>query len=383
EILSNSDPDSLVLIDEIGSGTDPQEGSALAAGILDTLIELKSFFVATTHQSSLKTYALNKTEIENDSLEFDTKALKPTYKFLQGIPGNSYAFVLAKNFGITELVLNRAKKYLGTNQSQLEDSISQLQKYKSEAEESAMIAEQEKVKSEKIRKDYEQRLSEIKQKKQTIIADARQEAHDIVLKANSLVEATIKEIREDKRSIANIKKDYVDAKKVLEKDIRESSKVKNLQGQEKAEKVMQDFKVGDDVFSDDSTVIGTIQEIDKAGKTAMVNFRGLKFKLPLSKLNKSGKVPVVQSSHGDYFKFDGKTTLDIHGKRAAEALREVDTFVSNALLGNLPYVTIVHGRGTGSLRQAVNEFLEKYPSKLKWRKGNHLEGGDGVTIIEF
>ncbi len=134
EILANHNKDSLVLIDEICSGTDPQEGSALAAAIIDSFIETKTFFVATTHQSSLKSYALNRKEIENDSLEFNEKELKPTYKFLQGIPGNSYALFLAMNLELSDLVIKRARKYIDTRQTELEESIKQLQKYRAEAE---------------------------------------------------------------------------------------------------------------------------------------------------------------------------------------------------------------------------------------------------------
>ncbi|MFC2132119.1 endonuclease MutS2, partial [Bacteroidota bacterium] len=175
DILSASDPQSLVLIDEIGSGTDPQEGSALSAGILDTLIELNSFFVATTHNSALKSYALSRDVLRNASLEFDEEKLQPTYKFLEGVPGNSYAFQLSKNLGLTDLVLERAKKYLGTKQSELEDSIALLHKYKSEAEKYLVEARKEKAKAEESRKKFEEKFTQIKQKRQELINKAQEE----------------------------------------------------------------------------------------------------------------------------------------------------------------------------------------------------------------
>ncbi len=154
EILANSDSSALALVDEIGSGTDPQEGGALASGILDTFIELNMFFIATTHQSSLKTYALNKDEIENASLEFNEDKLQPTYKFLSGIPGNSYAFFLAKSIGMSDLVIKRAKSYLGSKQKELEESISVLQKFRTEAIKAKAEAEKLKLKA----KEKEQKV---------------------------------------------------------------------------------------------------------------------------------------------------------------------------------------------------------------------------------
>ncbi|MBI5326671.1 MAG: hypothetical protein HZB41_15580, partial [Ignavibacteriae bacterium] len=177
QILSYADKSALVLIDEIGSGTDPQEGTALASGILDSFLEVNSYFVVTTHQSSLKSYALTRSEIENDSLEFDDTQLKPTYKFLQGVPGNSYAFQLAENLGLPAIVLNRGRKYLGDKQSELEDSITILQKFKTEAEELKLIAETEKIQSEKLRINFEEKLKDIKQKRQSLIDNAHKEAY--------------------------------------------------------------------------------------------------------------------------------------------------------------------------------------------------------------
>ena len=214
-ILSECTSASLVLIDEICSGTDPQEGSALAAGIMDTFIELKLFFVATTHQSTLKSYALSREEIDNASLEFDDEKLKPTYKFLEGIPGNSYAFILADSLGMNRLVLERARKYLGSRHVEIEESIAVLQRYRQEAEKLRQSANEEKQKAEKARLEYETKLKEIRSSRQKFIEEARKEATEIVSEANALIENTIREIREQQRPIADVKKEFNEKRKEI------------------------------------------------------------------------------------------------------------------------------------------------------------------------
>ncbi|TAL70876.1 MAG: endonuclease MutS2 [Bacteroidetes bacterium] len=377
-ILSFTDRNALVLIDEIGSGTDPQEGTALASGILDSFLEVNSFFVATTHQSSLKSYALTRAEIENDSLEFDDKQLKPTYKFLQGVPGNSYAFQLAENLGLPAIVLNRGRKYLGDKQSELEDSITILQRFKSEAEELRIKAENEKIQSEKLRLNYEEKLKDIKQKRQSLIDNAHKEAYQIIDSANALIENTIKEIREEKKQVTEIKQEFAKTKKSLEKKIRESEQLYEI------EETQHEFHVGENVISSDSNITGVILEINTENQTALCNFNGVKFKLPLKNLIpvKAPK-PTKSTTISEHIRFDISSSIDLRGKRAAEALRELDEFISNAIMSNINTIQIIHGKGTGALRQAIHEFLANHPSNLSFREGTLVEGGAGVTFIDL
>jgi len=186
-ILQNADKNSIVLIDEIGSGTDPHEGAALSAGILETLIEYKSFFVATTHNTFLKSFALTKEEIINDSLEFDTKKLTPTYHFLSGIPGNSYAFYLAKNIGLPNNVLNRANKYLGEQHHIIEESVKQINDLKSQISQQMKEINELKLKTERVKNKYEEKLRKITIQRENLIEKAKEEANNIIKKANSLI----------------------------------------------------------------------------------------------------------------------------------------------------------------------------------------------------
>ncbi len=378
EILSSSDSQSLILIDEIGSGTDPQEGSALSAGILDTLIELNSFFVATTHNSALKSYALSRNVIENASLEFNENKLVPTYKFLEGIPGNSYAFQLAENLGLPKIVLDRAKNYLGTKQSELEESISLLQRYKSEAERLKTEANLEKVKAEEQRKKFETKFAEIKQKRDKLINQARIEANDILKNANALIEKTIKDLKENKKSNAEIKKHYNLEKEKINKQVEDLSEKKKIKSKSEV------LKSGDNVTMEDSISVGTIIEIFDDTKSALVEFNGIKFKLPFEQLSKTKiKKQRYRKETSDFISFNVKSSIDLRGKRAYEAINEVDEFISSAIVAGISPITIIHGKGTGALRHSIQEYLDNHHSIKSYRSGNLVEGGDGVTIVEL
>lgn len=376
EILSYCTADSLVLIDEIGSGTDPQEGGALAAGVLDTLLEQRAFFVATTHQSSLKTYALNRSEIVNASLEFDEKNLKPTYRFLSGIPGNSYAFVLAKSIGLSRLVLERAEKYMGSRHSELEESISALQKVKFEAEELRMKAEEEKNKAENSKNHYNSMLKDVKERRKQILQDAQREALEIVRNANSLIEKTILEIRKQEKPFVEIKQQFAEKKEQIEKAAQ-----KLLPKKRNPKNKVSEFEVGNTVSVEETNAFGEILEIDINSKTALVDLNGIKFRLSLDKLQKAENKVEIKKQFSEFIKYDAKSRIDLRGMRADEAIRETDEFIQNAIVGNIQLLTIIHGKGTGALRGAIHDFLSTHPSVISYRLGELVEGGAGVTIV--
>ncbi len=375
DILSYCDKDSLVLIDEIGSGTDPIEGSALAAGILDTLIEINAFFVVTTHQSSLKTYALNRETIQNDSLAFDEKNMKPTYQFLHGIPGNSYAFIVAQNIGLQQNVLDRAKKYQSNEQKELEKSIAILHQYQYEINELRNKIFAEKQELEKIKSKFEEKYNNITKKRDEIIQKAKIQANDIIQKANSLIENTIKEIREEKKKIPEIKKSFEEQKLSLEKTIQFDS--------DKHEFNLISFKVGDYVKIKDTNTVGLVLEFDQNTKSALIECNNLKFKLPFSQLEHAPSTYLNKTKQSDYQKFDIRRTIDIRGKRVDEAIKEIDNFISDAIMSDANTIIIIHGKGTGALREAIHNYL-KYNQYIKsFRIGELVEGGAGVTIVDL
>ena len=374
-IIDNSDQHSLVLVDEIGSGTDPQEGAALASGILDTFVNTNLFFIATTHQSSLKTYALNREEIENASLEFDEEKFVPTYKFLQGTPGNSYAFFLAKNIGLNELVISRSKKYLGSKQKELETSISVLQKYRQEAVKIRVEAEQEKIKYHQLYEKYDERIAKFNEKRDEMLQKARTEASEIVSGANALIEKAIKDVQEKEKSFAAIKKDFSQEKEIIEK------KAKKIESDlKKSRKIEDTLKEGDSVKMQGNENTGTIVQIFDDGNSALVEFGGLKFKVDINQLIKTKPVKEKKREGSDYVKYDINSRIDIRGERAEEALRQLDEFLSNAIMSNIEEVNIVHGKGTGALRESVHLYLKHHPSVKQFRLGEITEGGSGMTV---
>ena len=383
-ILDNCDAKSLVLIDEIGSGTDPQEGAAIASGILDTFIELNLFFIATTHQSSLKTYALNREEIENASLEFDEIKLKPTYKFLSGIPGNSYAFVLIENIGFSKLIINRAKKYIDGKQKELEESISVLNKYRTETVKARAEAEKEKLNFQKQLKLYEEKNQELKAKKQEIVDKAKEEASNILRNANALVENTIREIKEQKRAATEVKKEFLAEKVKIDEEAYQISKKKEKKpGHENLETIDEPIISGDSVVTDNSNNTGTVIEIDATNQTALVDINGFKFRLPVNNLTKIKKPIEKKPSKVEYIKLDTKTRIDLRGKRAEESYKEIDDFINEAILTSAEILTIVHGKGTGALRQTIHNYLKDHPYVESYRLGELVEGGAGVTIVKL
>ncbi|MGB9702061.1 MAG: endonuclease MutS2 [Candidatus Kapaibacteriota bacterium] len=385
QIINNAFPNALILIDEIGSGTDPIEGSAIASAVLETFLELKVFFLTTTHQSSLKTFALNREEIENASLEFDEKQLKPTYKFQIGVPGNSYAFSLAKSIGLSDLVLRRARKYLDNKQQELEKGIKLLQFYQKKSLQTLNEAQKERETARKLAEDYETKFNDFKKRKNELMAEARKEASKIFENANSLIERTIKEIREEQKQISEIKKDFeVKKKEIISIPVEEKVNVKNEQ--KVTLKNDGEITIGTYVKYSENNSIGKVVEIDNSKKLAVVEINGIKFKIKtklLEVVSESEYKSEIITNRGyiDNIKLTAHSRLDLRGERVDVALRKVEEFISDAILSNIDMLTIIHGKGTGALREAIQEYL-KYNQAIKsFRDGDLVEGGSGVTIV--
>lgn len=399
DILSECDDKALVLIDEICAGTDPAEGGALAAGILDSLTERRASFIVTTHQSSLKQYALTRPSITNASLAFDESVMRPTFEFLYGVPGNSYAFDLARNVGLPDIVLQRAKGYLGDRHDELEQSISAMQRFKLEAEQLKLEAAQEKNRAEGIRKDYENRLAQVKEKRANVVDNAREEAKEILAKANALIENTIREIVEKEKSAKQAKEDFERAKNSL---LAASSEQRVSRTSPDA---IQDdntgrLNIGDSVTIVGTSNVGTIITIDDKYEYATIDVNGIKFRTLISQLAASSKQQVKNqkqriASSESYIAppadevrrtpDEGRPTmsLDMRGMRADEGLRALEVFLDNAVLKNHPFVTIIHGKGTGALRKVVQDYLADHHAISSYRSGEIHEGGEGVTIVSL
>jgi DNA mismatch repair protein MutS2 len=394
DVMAEVDREALVLIDEICAGTDPAEGGALAAGILDSLLERGSCFVVTTHQSSLKQYALTRDLITNASLAFDEERMVPTFRFLYGVPGNSYAFDLARNVGLPDVVLTRGRSYLGERHDELEESISAMQRFREEAERMKFAAAEDRAAAQKARVDYEERLAQIKAKRTTSLEEARTQAAEILSKANALVENTIREIREQQKNAAEIKREFESAKQALTTSSRATP-------EQNAEPV-DTWKVGSVARIEGTATSGTILTIDDKGH-AVLDVNGMKMRVALDKLEhvdakkarkeerQQRSSPVV-APHQNHERVEARQpdrsegpamSLDLRGMRADEALRSLEVFIDNAIIRNLPFVSIIHGKGTGALREVTHQFLERQGNLRCFRLGTIPEGGDGVTIVEL
>lgn len=396
DVLAECDRDALVLIDEICAGTDPAEGGALAAGILDSLVQRSALFVVTTHQSSLKQYALTQPTITNASLAFDTVHLQPTFTFLPGVPGNSYAFDLARSVGLPAVVIERGQSYLGDRHGELEQSIQALQQYLRDAEQLKADAARERQQASQMRADLEQRLADARKKKSTALQDARQEAQELLRSANALIENTIREVREQSKSqreMKDIKQEFAAARDQLlgsraEPPTQDVPSVDGT-GDRTGDRTV-DLTVGDVVTVIGTTSTGTVLTIDAKTDHATVDVNGIKFRVKRSQLQKSLQAPsavrpVKRETSGvvGHVLADATTTLDVRGMRVDECVRAVEQFLDTAVLRHLPFATIIHGKGTGALRKVVHDYLADYHGASGYRVGKIEEGGDGVTIVEF
>ncbi len=378
EILSNSDSDTLVLIDEIGTGTDPQEGSALAASLLESFVQMKLFFVATTHHSLLKTYALSKEEIENDSLEFDEEKLQPTYRFLQGVPGNSYAFELAKLLNFPNHIIERARNFLGASHSNLDENIRAVYRLKIQLESLKSELEQERNKFKELNQKLEEKLAEIKAKRKELLDDAKLQAYELIQNANALIENTIRQIKEEKKSFGDIKKEFAQKRNEIIEQAKEIFEKNNLSSD------VQELKEGDLVYLENPTNVGKVIQVYPDQDQVLVDVNGLKFKVNpknLKKLVQESSKAKQESYLAEYQKFSASVRIDVRGMRSNEAIKELEKYISDAILSNVYTFTIIHGKGTGALREALHSYLSEHPLVESFREGTIEEGGAGVTVV--
>ena len=323
----------------------------------------------------------NNNVIVNDSFQFDQELLKPTFIFQSGLPGNSFAFFLAKNVGLNSTVLKRAKKYLGNRQKQLEKSITTLQKNKKEYEKLLLESRKEILKAEKIQEEYQTQKEKIGTQKEKIISDAKLKASEIVNSASTLVETTIRELKEAKKLELDIKKEFkVEQERLLKeaRTIKLEEAVKNIDA-----KTVDVLSIGDSVGMIDNTGIGIVLEADNNKTVALVSCNGIKFRLPYSQLYLRKNNAKIEKPKSIPLKLDVDTKLDLRGYRVDEALQEVEKFISQALQGNANYISIIHGKGTGILREAIHNYLKTFSEIKNFRLGETFEGGSGATFVYF
>ncbi len=391
QIVQNSAIDTLVLFDELGAGTDPTEGAALAMAILEHVREKGAKIVATTHYSELKLYAMTTKRVENASCAFDVETLRPTYQLNIGVPGKSNAFAISKKLGLDEKVLNKAETYLSGENIRFEDVLSELEKSrqqtKAQQDKMQLLARQAEEQRQQIKKEYER----IEKESEKLRREATQKAQKIIDDATAQTEKMLAEIitlrqeRKEKEAQKELEK--------IRKELKEKSGALSRKMQRKESvpgKIPAKLLPGTRVYVVDTDTVGTVlNPPDKKGRV-LVQTGILKITVPVESLRQAedNEGEKIAQSYSLSRSVAGKAQvispeLDIRGQFAEEGVKEVERFIDDAVVANLKTVTIVHGKGTGALRQAVHDFLKTNRYVDTFRLGKYGEGDMGVTVVHL
>jgi len=378
-IIEAANEKSLIIIDEIGTGTDPAEGSAIAAGMLITLRDKGAKVLATTHHGSLKLIANQLDKFQNASMEFDTDNLKPTYKFNQGMPGSSYAFEVANRIGFDENFITLAKEYLDTDKTKIEDFLVSLEKKSKNLKEQLSKTERENARLRGLTNLYQDKIEKLEQQKKDILAQTKEKAETYLSEVNKKVEESIRNIRESQAKKEVIKEE----KTKIEEIKKEAAIIFKKEKKQQIEKT--ELKVGDYASIKETNSVGVIDELDKEKNKAILTVGSLKLKTKYTDLVPAKKSESqIQSKKS--FSIDQNEInyrLDLRGKRADEAEFEIIKFLDNAYVGGADRVEILHGKGTGALKQLVQGILRNNHSVKNYYFAGIEFGGDGITIVEF
>ncbi|MCX7876263.1 MAG: endonuclease MutS2 [Melioribacteraceae bacterium] len=377
-ILKNADSDSLVLLDEIGTGTDPAEGSAIAASILITLKNKGSIVLATTHHGSLKILANQLDGFQNASMEFDTDELKPTYRFKQGMPGSSYAFEVAQRIGFDDDFINLAKEHLDTDKTKVEEFLVNLEKKSQELREQMNKLELENLRLKSLANLYQEKVEKLEKQKNDILAETKEKAQIYLQDVNRKIEDAIKNIKESqaKKDVIKTEKQKIES---LKKETQKIIPKKEIQIEKR------EIKIGDYASIQNTSTVGIVEEIDADKNKAVLLVGSLKIKTKLSDLipaKKSDATINYKKTYEAYFQtFNYR--LDIRGKKYEDAEYEIIKFLDNAMMGNVDRVEILHGKGTGVLKQLTHSILKTHSGIKNYYFAPIESGGDGITIVEL
>jgi DNA mismatch repair protein MutS2 len=381
EIVENVKERALVLIDEIGIGTEPSSGAALAIAVLEQLQKPNVVSLVSTHQNQLKHFASKTEGVENAAMQFDLKHLKPLFVLETGIPGSSFTFDICKRFGMSEQLIKRARELEGgsnLDMAKLLNDISEKSQFYRE-EVNALSLKQSKLDA--LIKLYEGNAAEQKKNKKRLEKEANKQAKEIIENANKKIEATIRAIREsaaDKKIVKNVRKELSDFKENL-KNVVQEKPVSNLS--------IEDVRIGQKVRSLIYNVVGQVSKIFKNKGTIELEREGLKISVNISEVellaNTGQKIKTkpVDSVTPSHVPSSVAHEVDVRGCEVHEAIERVDAYLDSAVHSEWKEVTIIHGKGTGALRQAIQQFLAKNKSIKEYRTGRYGEGDAGVTIV--
>ncbi|WP_125714527.1 endonuclease MutS2 [Companilactobacillus kedongensis] len=384
-IIHKVSQNSLVLIDELGAGTDPQEGASIAIAILEKLSKSDCMIMATTHYPELKVFAYNTEETINASMEFDDKSLKPTYRLLIGIPGASNAFNIAGRLGMDRDVVERGESLMSGESQDLNNMITDLENRRKEFEQKNQDLSEQLAKNKAIEDDYEQKQVALANSKDSEIQAAKVRANQIVARAKGKSDKIIDHLREMERKGVAVKEDQLISAKTELKNLHQDETVKKNRVLRR-NKRKQALKVGDEVKAIPYGQIGTIVRKNRNDEyEVQLGILKMKFKSDdLEKVQASKDEDEPKPTMVRRTKSSGLSSkLDLRGKRYEEAMTELDRYIDEALLAGYNQVTIVHGFGTGVIRKGVTKYLQTNPRVKSFGYAPASSGGSGATIVDL
>ena len=389
-IIEKADEKTLALFDELGAGTDPTEGAALAVSILENLRARGTKVVATTHYSELKGYALKTVGVENASVEFNVDTLSPTYRLIIGVPGKSNAFEISKRLGLPDYIIKDARENISKETLEFEELVQTLQEKSIKAEKDARSAEVLKLEASKLKDKYKEKLYKLENIRENAMYEAQREAKRLIRDAKDESDVILKNMRElEKLGYPSEARQKLEEERVKIKDKLESLDEHIQKNKEDLGEKLKTVKEGEEVYlpSLNKKVI-VLTKPDNRGEV-QVQAGIMKINVKLDELRKS-KVTDEEKKKAKINKRELKlnlknvsTSVDLRGMDAQEAIYTVDKYLDDAYVGGLKEITIIHGKGTGVLRNTITDMLKRHGHAKAYRLGNYGEGGSGVTVVEL
>lgn len=390
DILENVHYNSLVLFDELGAGTDPTEGAALAMSILDHLLKLNVRTIATTHYSQLKLYALTTEGVKNASVEFDVETLSPTYRLLIGVPGKSNAFEISQRLGLQNYIIDYARNLISKENVEFEDVLQAMEKDRIATEENRAEAERYRLEVEKLKEDLENEKNKTRDMREKILQKAKEEARNILRLAKDDADSIVGELREIS---SEIEKDR--NKKIQEAQEKMKARLNKAEGEVskdilnvKSNKPPKNLRVGETVEVLTFNQIGTVLEGPDENGNVWIQVGIMKINSHISTLKRTkheskdkiqGSTKAILSSKSRNI----SSEIDLRGKNLDEAFLDLDKYLDDAYIAGLKEINIIHGKGTGVLREGIKSYLRSHRYVRTSRLGTLSEGGDGVTVVEI
>ena len=384
-ILKQINDKSLLLIDEIGSGTDPQEGSSLAIAILDYIASKQSYVIASTHYPELKAYGYDRPKTINASMEFDGDTLQPTYQLLLGVPGRSNAFDISKRLGLPSIIIDQARGLLSEEDQDLNAMISDLEQKRRRAQRDADKMRHQLELSTQLLEDLQKETEQFKANKARLLEEAKERANSLIEQSKDDADKILSEIRElqlrSKQS--TVKEHEMIEKKTALTDLKHEQALKKnkVLRKVKAKKALQ---VGQSVevlsFGQRGTLVEKVSDEEWVVQMGIIKMKiAIEDLAPIAETQEAKQQVIVKSARSSHV----SSELDLRGKRYEEAMKDLDLYIDAAILANYPRVTIIHGRGTGAIQQGVHKTLRSHRSVASFEFAPMNTGGNGATIVTF